>query len=81
MTHYFMGRRAGAPAEARRRPDQLPASTAKFDGQPLATENVLGTLRLLLIAGIDTTWSAIGSCLWHLAKHPRTAGGWSRSRS
>jgi cytochrome P450 len=26
-------------------------------------------LRLLLIAGIDTTWSAIGSCLWHLATH------------
>jgi cytochrome P450 len=23
----------------------------------------------LLIAGIDTTWSAIGSCLWHLAQH------------
>jgi hypothetical protein len=23
----------------------------------------------LLIAGIDTTWSAIGSCLWHLAKY------------
>jgi cytochrome P450 len=27
-------------------------------------------LRLLLIAGIDTTWSAIGSALWHLAKTP-----------
>ena len=25
---------------------------------------------LLLIAGIDTTWSAIGSSLWHLATHP-----------
>ena len=25
---------------------------------------------LLLIAGIDTTWSAIGSSLWHLASHP-----------
>jgi cytochrome P450 len=24
----------------------------------------------LLVAGIDTTWSAIGSCLWHLAQHP-----------
>ena len=28
-------------------------------------------LRLLLIAGIDTTWSAIGCALWHLAEHPR----------
>ena len=32
--------------------------------------HVLGSLRLLLIAGIDTTWSAIGSSLWHLAKTP-----------
>jgi cytochrome P450 len=40
------------------------------DGNPLADEHVLGSLRLLLIAGIDTTWSAIGSCIWHLATHP-----------
>jgi cytochrome P450 len=31
---------------------------------------VQGSLRLLLIAGIDTTWSAIGASLWHLAKTP-----------
>ena len=31
---------------------------------------MLGSLRLLLIAGIDTTWSAIGASLWHLAKTP-----------
>jgi cytochrome P450 len=40
------------------------------DGNPLADEHVLGSLRLLLIAGIDTTWSAIGSSLWHLARTP-----------
>ncbi|MBR0794709.1 cytochrome P450 [Bradyrhizobium jicamae] len=40
------------------------------DGQPLSDEHVLGSLRLLLIAGIDTTWSAIGSSLWHLARTP-----------
>jgi cytochrome P450 len=40
------------------------------DGQPLSDEHVRGSLRLLLIAGIDTTWSAIGSSLWHLAKTP-----------
>jgi cytochrome P450 len=28
-------------------------------------------MALLLIAGIDTTWSAIGASLWHLAKTPR----------
>jgi cytochrome P450 len=43
---------------------------ATIDGAPLAEQHVLGTLRLLLIAGIDTTWSAIGSCLWHLAQYP-----------
>jgi cytochrome P450 len=40
------------------------------DGQPLPDAHVQGTLRLLLIAGIDTSWSAIGSSLWHLAQTP-----------
>jgi cytochrome P450 len=40
------------------------------DGQPLLDAHVLGSLRLLLIAGIDTSWSAIGAALWHLAKTP-----------
>lgn len=40
------------------------------DGQPLSDPHVLGSLRLLLIAGIDTTWSAIGSSMWHLARTP-----------
>jgi len=40
-----------------------------FD-QPLSEEHVVGTIVLLLIAGIDTTWSAIGSSLWHLAGNP-----------
>ena len=40
------------------------------NGQPLEDSHVMGSLRLLLIAGIDTTWSAIGASLWHLAKTP-----------
>jgi cytochrome P450 len=40
------------------------------NGQPLDDTHVMGTLRLLLIAGIDTTWSAIGASLWHLARTP-----------
>ena len=40
------------------------------DGNPLSDAHVLGSLRLLLIAGIDTTWSAIGAALWHLARNP-----------
>ncbi len=43
---------------------------ARQNGQPLSDQHVLGSLRLLLIAGIDTTWSAIGSALWHLARTP-----------
>jgi cytochrome P450 len=42
---------------------------ARTEGQTLSDDHINGTLRLLLIAGIDTTWSAIGSCLWHLALH------------
>jgi cytochrome P450 len=40
---------------------------AKIFDQPLTEQHVVGTIVLLLIAGIDTTWSAIGSSLWHLA--------------
>lgn len=43
---------------------------ARLDGQPLAHEHVRGTMILLLVAGIDTTWSAIGAALWHLGQHP-----------
>ncbi|MEL6891789.1 MAG: cytochrome P450 [Actinomycetota bacterium] len=42
----------------------------ELDGNPLAPEHVRGSIILLLIAGIDTTWSAIGSSLWHLAQTP-----------
>ncbi len=40
---------------------------AEIGGNKLSREHVRGSIVLLLIAGIDTTWSAIGSSLWHLA--------------
>jgi hypothetical protein len=43
---------------------------AELYGQRLDPVHVVGTMALLLIAGIDTTWSAIGASLWHLAKTP-----------
>ncbi|GAA3790632.1 cytochrome P450 [Sphaerisporangium flaviroseum] len=43
---------------------------AELYGQKLESGHVAGTMSLLLIAGIDTTWSAIGASLWHLAKTP-----------
>ncbi len=42
----------------------------EIEGNKLSADHVRGTIILLLIAGIDTTWSAIGSSLWHLAQHP-----------
>jgi cytochrome P450 len=69
MTEYFAGhvervRRDGG--------DNLIADllAVREEGEPLSQDHLLGTLRLLLIAGIDTTWSAIGASLWHLAKTP-----------
>jgi cytochrome P450 len=43
---------------------------AELYGHKLEPAHVAGTMALLLIAGIDTTWSAIGASLWHLAKTP-----------
>jgi cytochrome P450 len=68
MTAYFRGeveKRRAAPG------DDLISFliAARINGNPLSDNHFFGTLRLLLIAGIDTTWSAIGACLWHLATH------------
>ena len=43
---------------------------AELGGQPLEPQHIFGTMVLLIVAGIDTTWSAIGSSIWHLAQHP-----------
>ena len=43
---------------------------SEMNGQKLDSFQVVRTIALLLIAGIDTTWSAIGASIWHLAKTP-----------
>ncbi len=43
---------------------------SELDGEKLNPFQVARTIALLLIAGIDTTWSAIGASIWHLAKTP-----------
>ena len=43
---------------------------AEILGEKLSIEHVFGTMVLILVAGIDTTWSALGASLWHLAKNP-----------
>jgi cytochrome P450 len=68
MTEYFRG-----PVQERR---QNPGNDLISylvqqrypDGRTLSDNHVLGSVRLLLVAGIDTTWSAIGAFIWHLAK-------------
>lgn len=42
----------------------------EVEGKRMENQEIVGTLVLLLFAGIDTTWSSIGSSLWHLAHHP-----------
>ncbi len=44
-------------------------ANAEIDGEPVDWNLKLGYIRLLIVAGIDTTWSAIGSGLWHFAQH------------
>lgn len=58
-------RRLGQPS------DDLIGSVARaeMDGQPLTRRHQLGTLFLVVMAGADTTWSAIGAALWHLGTH------------
>jgi cytochrome P450 len=43
---------------------------AEVFGSKLEQAHVAGAMALLLIAGIDTSWSAIGASLWHLARTP-----------
>ena len=43
---------------------------AELEGEPLSNDHIRGSVALLLLAGIDTTWSAIGASLWHLAQNP-----------
>jgi cytochrome P450 len=69
MQSYFMAH----VIERQRRPGSDLISylaNVEVKGQRLPPEHVIGALRLLLIAGIDTTWSGIGASIWHLARTP-----------
>ncbi len=44
-------------------------ANAEIEGQPVDWDLKVGYINLLIIAGIDTTWSAIGSGLWHFGQH------------
>lgn len=55
-------------AERRRNPSDDAISKlmeAKIEGENLSDYTIIGVCFLLLVAGIDTTWSSIGSALFH----------------
>ena len=61
-------------AERRANPGDDAISTlirAEVDGKKLDDYKVVGVCVLLLVAGIDTTWSSISSSLLHFATHPQ----------
>lgn len=68
MALYFFGAieaRKAAPAD-----DVISELIrAEVDGGPVPDAHILGTIALTLVADVDTTWSAIGSAMWHLATH------------
>jgi cytochrome P450 len=68
LVGYFLGE-----LEARRDGDGTDLISTllrtEVDGAPVPDAHVLGTVALTLVAGADTTWSGIGSALWHLATH------------
>jgi cytochrome P450 len=45
-------------------------ANAEINGEEVPWPLKVGYVRLLILAGVDTTWSAIGSGLWHFAQHP-----------
>jgi cytochrome P450 len=45
-------------------------ANAELDGTPLTEAMAVGMAYLLVVAGIDTTWSALGTAIWHLGTHP-----------
>jgi cytochrome P450 len=68
MTDYL----SRCVAERRRAPADDLISYLLAEGSErvaLSEEHIVGTLRLLLLAGIDTTWSTISVGLLHLASH------------
>ena len=69
---YFVEKVAERRAipEGQRPDDILTMLIESETEEEMTDQHLVGTCFLLLIAGIDTTWSAIGSGILHLATHP-----------
>ena len=58
--------------ERRKRPGEDMISrliASEINGEALQDYAIIGICMLLLVAGIDTTWSSIGAALWHFSGH------------
>jgi cytochrome P450 len=70
ILEFFLGQVADRKANPREDDLITELLSATVDGEPVPETYVVGVCNLMLVAGIDTTWSAIGSSLWHLAQNP-----------
>ncbi|MFM8835962.1 MAG: cytochrome P450, partial [Actinomycetota bacterium] len=70
IVEFFMGQVEDRKKNPREHDLITELINAEVEGKKVPIEYVLGVCQLMLVAGIDTTWSAIGSCMWHMAQHP-----------
>ena len=70
IVEFFMGQVEDRKKNPRENDLITELMNAEVEGKKVPIEYVLGVCQLMLVAGIDTTWSAIGSCMWHMAQHP-----------
>lgn len=74
MIGYFdqlLQERAAAAPSGDGAPDLLTYLTLpRDDGPPLSRKQQIGSAMVIMIAGADTTWSALSASLLHLGTHP-----------
>lgn len=70
IIEYFLAQVEDRKANPRENDLISELMNTEVEGKKVPIEYVLGVCNLMLVAGIDTTWSAIGSVMWHMAQHP-----------
>ncbi|MEK7296155.1 MAG: cytochrome P450 [Actinomycetota bacterium] len=70
IIQFFLGQLEDRKKNPREHDLMTELINSEVDGKKVGDNYVLGVCNLMLVAGVDTTWSAIGSSLWHLAQHP-----------
>ena len=78
LFEYLRAAGRGPHRQPARRPHLVPARAPRSTASSSSRTTSVGTMALLLLAGIDTTWSAIGASIWHLAVHAGRPGAAGR---